>query len=114
MLKEEGIVHDIFHGGLKQDERERALLKFRNGSHYILLCTDLAARGLDIPEIQNVVHYQIPKDEETFVLDAKMILEDYYLGKLVCTALLQMITTKINSYQSKMIFVFMQSIGMKS
>jgi len=67
LLNSEGIVHDIFHGGLKQDERERALLKFRNGSHYILLCTDLAARGLDIPEIQNVVHYQLPKDEATFV-----------------------------------------------
>ena len=55
--------HVVYYGALEQRERERALIQFRNGTYKILLSTDLAARGLDIPEIQNVVHYQIPKDE---------------------------------------------------
>ncbi len=63
----EGIQCDIFHGGLEQDEREKALLKFRNGSHNLLIVTDLASRGLDIPEIKNVIHYQLPRVEEAFV-----------------------------------------------
>jgi superfamily II DNA/RNA helicase len=67
LLSAEGIVHEIFHGGLEQDERERALLKFRNGSHQILITTDLASRGLDIPEIMHVVHYQGATTEEVFI-----------------------------------------------
>lgn len=59
--------HGIFHGGMEQDDRERALLKFRNGSHKILITTDLASRGLDIPEIEYVVHYQLPHNEEAFL-----------------------------------------------
>ncbi|MDB5110801.1 MAG: dbpA [Mucilaginibacter sp.] len=61
------IVHDIFHGGMEQDDRERALLKFRNGSHSLLITTDLASRGLDIPEIEYVIHYQLPHNEEAFL-----------------------------------------------
>jgi len=67
LLKDKGIVHDIFHGGLTQEDRERALIKFRNGSHQILITTDLAARGLDIPEIKNVIHYQLSKTESSFI-----------------------------------------------
>ena len=67
LLSEEGVVHDTFHGGLEQDERERALLKFRNGSHNILITTDLASRGLDIPEIRNIIHYQGANTEEVFI-----------------------------------------------
>jgi superfamily II DNA/RNA helicase len=59
LLDDMGMVHDTFHGGLEQDERERALLKFRNGSHHLLVTTDLASRGLDIPDIKNIIHYQI-------------------------------------------------------
>ncbi|OKS86853.1 DEAD/DEAH box helicase [Mucilaginibacter polytrichastri] len=66
LLYDIGIYHDIFHGGMEQDDRERALLKFRNGSHRILITTDLASRGLDIPEIEHVVHYQLPHNEEAF------------------------------------------------
>jgi ATP-independent RNA helicase DbpA len=66
-LKEINICCDIFHGGLEQADRERALIKFRNGSHHLLITTDLASRGLDIPEIKNVIHYQLPKTEEAFV-----------------------------------------------
>jgi superfamily II DNA/RNA helicase len=62
-----GLPHGIFHGGMEQDDRERALLKFRNGSYKILITTDLASRGLDIPEIEHVVHYQLPHNEEAFL-----------------------------------------------
>jgi len=67
ILSEEEVVHETFHGGLEQDERERALLKFRNGSHQILVTTDLASRGLDIPEIKNIIHYQGANTEEAFI-----------------------------------------------
>jgi superfamily II DNA/RNA helicase len=67
LLWDRGIVHDIFHGGMEQDDRERALLKFRNGNHSLLITTDLASRGLDIPEIEYVVHYQLPHNEEAFL-----------------------------------------------
>ncbi|RYD92669.1 MAG: DEAD/DEAH box helicase [Sphingobacteriales bacterium] len=67
LLWDMGLPHDIFHGGMEQDDRERALLKFRNGSHRILITTDLASRGLDIPEIEHVVHYQLPHNEEAFL-----------------------------------------------
>ncbi|MDB5139313.1 MAG: dbpA [Mucilaginibacter sp.] len=67
LLWDRGIVHDVFHGGMEQEDRERALLKFRNGSHHILITTDLASRGLDIPEIEYVVHYQLPHTEEAFL-----------------------------------------------
>ncbi len=66
LLYDMGLPHDIFHGGMEQDDRERALLKFRNGSHHILITTDLASRGLDIPEIEHVVHYQLPHNQEAF------------------------------------------------
>ncbi len=67
LLWNRGLVHDIFHGGMEQEDRERALLKFRNGSHCILITTDLASRGLDIPEIEYVIHYQLPHNEEAFI-----------------------------------------------
>lgn len=62
-----GLPNDIFHGGMEQEDRERALLKFRNGSHRILITTDMASRGLDIPEIEHVVHYQMPHNKEAFL-----------------------------------------------
>ncbi len=58
---------EVFHGGMIQDDRERALYKFRNGSCRFFVSTDLAARGLDIPEIKNVVHYHLPQTEDGFV-----------------------------------------------
>lgn len=57
---------DAFHGGMEQDARERALYKFRNGSSPVLVSTDLAARGLDIPGVDNVVHYHLPVNREAF------------------------------------------------
>jgi superfamily II DNA/RNA helicase len=66
VLWDKGLEHDIFHGGMEQEDREKALLKFRNGSHRLLITTDLASRGLDIPEIEHVIHYQLP-NEEAFI-----------------------------------------------
>nr|WP_294946857.1 DEAD/DEAH box helicase [uncultured Mucilaginibacter sp.] len=66
VLWDNGLPNDVFHGGMEQDDRERALIKFRNGSHRILITTDLASRGLDIPEIEHVIHYQLPHTEEAF------------------------------------------------
>lgn len=62
-----GLEHDVFHGGMDQEDRELALLKFRNGSHRLLITTDLASRGLDIPEIEYVIHYQLPHTKEAFL-----------------------------------------------
>lgn len=65
-LKSKKFPCDAFHGGMEQADRERALYKFRNGSCPVLISTDLAARGLDIPGIDNVVHYHLPVNEEAF------------------------------------------------
>lgn len=62
-----GLDHGIFHGGMEQEDREKALLKFRNGSYRLLITTDLASRGLDIPEIEYIIHYQLPHNEEAFL-----------------------------------------------
>lgn len=67
LLAEKGIDRETFHGGMEQDERERALLKFRNDSVKILITTDLASRGLDVPEVESIVHYQLPSKEEAFI-----------------------------------------------
>ncbi|MFN0254010.1 DEAD/DEAH box helicase [Pedobacter ureilyticus] len=67
LLIDQDLVHDIFHGGMEQEDRERALLKFRNGSVKILITTDLAARGLDIPEVEFIIHYQLPYTKDAFV-----------------------------------------------
>ncbi len=67
LLDDRNLIHDIFHGGLEQRDRELSLLKFRNNSNRILITTDLAARGLDIPEVNTIIHYQLPAKEESFV-----------------------------------------------
>lgn len=66
-LSEKGIPHGCFYGGLDQLDRERALIKFRNGTHQLLLATDLAARGIDVPEIKFIIHYHLPVRGEEFV-----------------------------------------------
>ena len=65
-LNEKGIYSTYYHGGMDQDERERALIQFRNGSVNYLVTTDLAARGLDIPEMNHVIHYHLPSKEDEF------------------------------------------------
>lgn len=66
LLKEKGIECAAFHGGMEQMQREQTLIQFRNGSVRFLVATDLAARGLDIPEIKHVIHYHLPSTEAEF------------------------------------------------
>ncbi|HLP14221.1 MAG TPA: DEAD/DEAH box helicase [Flavobacteriales bacterium] len=65
-LNENGIINDAFHGGMEQTDREKILAKFRNGSSKLLITTDLASRGLDIPEIKYIIHYHLPSTEDAF------------------------------------------------
>ncbi|GAB4010822.1 DEAD/DEAH box helicase [Spirosoma migulaei] len=67
LLNEMGIYSTFYHGGMEQDDRERALILFRNGSVTFLITTDLAARGLDIPEMKHVIHYHLPPHAHEFV-----------------------------------------------
>ena len=66
-LTERNIEHGIFQGGMEQQDRERALIKFRNGTHRLLLATDLAARGIDIPELDFILHYHLPSHKHEFI-----------------------------------------------
>lgn len=66
-LSEKGVAHASFHGDMEQSEREIALVKFRNGSTRLLLATDLAARGIDVPEIQFIIHYHLPLKDHEFL-----------------------------------------------
>ncbi|MDN3667258.1 DEAD/DEAH box helicase [Algibacter miyuki] len=65
-LDKHKISHACFSGGMEQKDRERALIKFRNGSSQILLATDLAARGIDIPELKFIIHFELPFHPEEF------------------------------------------------
>lgn len=65
-LTEKDIKHGCFYGGMEQKERERALIKFRNGTHQIIIATDLAARGIDVPEIKFIIHYHLPVRSQEF------------------------------------------------
>lgn len=67
LLNKKGIEAGYYHGGMDQDDRERILVRFRNGSLHYLVTTDLAARGLDIPEMNHVIHYHLPARESEFV-----------------------------------------------
>jgi ATP-independent RNA helicase DbpA len=66
-LKDKGIVNVFYHGAMEQQERDVALCKFRNGTSNLLVTTDLAARGLDIPHIRYIIHYQLPTTQESFI-----------------------------------------------
>lgn len=66
-LERNTISHACFCGGMEQKDRERALIKFRNGTCQLLIATDLAARGIDIPEMKYIIHYELPRHEEEFI-----------------------------------------------
>ncbi len=66
MLSQNGITNEFYHGALEQPQRDSALGKFRNGSTNVLVTTDLASRGLDIPNIRYIIHYHLPLSEEAF------------------------------------------------
>jgi superfamily II DNA/RNA helicase len=65
-LESKNISHGCFNGGMEQKDRERSLIKFRNGTNQILIATDLAARGIDIPEMNYIIHFQLPLSKEEF------------------------------------------------
>lgn len=65
-LSDNHIQHENFHGDMEQIDRDRTLVKFRNGTARLLVATDLAARGLDIPEIKFILHYQLPSRNKEF------------------------------------------------
>ena len=66
-LVEQGFTTSCFHGGLEQRQREDQLYRFSNGSANVLVATDLASRGLDIPNIQNIIHYHLPESQEGYI-----------------------------------------------
>ncbi len=66
-LSENHIPHGCFYGDMEQRDRELALIKFRNGTHRLLLATDLAARGIDVPELRFIIHYQLPQKSHEFM-----------------------------------------------
>ncbi|MBK7374380.1 MAG: DEAD/DEAH box helicase [Chitinophagaceae bacterium] len=66
LLTEKGIQNVFYHGGMEQQERDSALCKFRNGTSNVLVTTDLASRGLDIPNIRYIIHYHLPASEDVF------------------------------------------------
>ena len=66
MLSQKGIINEFYHGALEQQQRDSALGKFRNGSTNVLVTTDLASRGLDIPNIRYIIHYHLPHTEDAF------------------------------------------------
>lgn len=66
LLWEKGITNEFYHGAMEQRDRDSALCKFRNGTSNILVTTDLAARGLDIPNIRYIIHYHLPLGEDVY------------------------------------------------
>ena len=67
LLYNHRVDHTYFYGGMDQVDREQSLIQFRNSSQRILLATDLAARGIDIPGLDYIIHYEMPSREEEFI-----------------------------------------------
>ncbi len=66
LLRAKGILSEFYHGAMEQRDRDSALCKFRNGTSNLLVTTDLAARGLDIPNIRYIIHYHLPLGEDVY------------------------------------------------
>ncbi|MFC9165927.1 DEAD/DEAH box helicase [Streptomyces fungicidicus] len=66
-LKQRGFASGAVHGDLGQGAREQALRAFRNGKVDVLVCTDVAARGIDVEGVTHVINYQSPEDEKTYL-----------------------------------------------
>ena len=67
MLQGRGYFAEGLHGDLKQAQRDKVMQKFRNGTIEILVATDVAARGIDVDDIDVVFNYDVPQDEEYYV-----------------------------------------------
>ncbi len=66
-LQRAGYEAEALHGSLSQQQREKILRSFREGKLRLLVATNVASRGLDIPEVSHVINYDIPEDAETYV-----------------------------------------------
>jgi superfamily II DNA/RNA helicase len=113
-LIKNNIPHGCFYGGMEQIDRERALIKFRNGTHQIIIATDLAARGLDIPELNFIIHYQLPLKAEEFThrngrtarMNAQgtayvLQWENEYLPEFIATSQIEKLSAKQTSINSQ-------------
>lgn len=65
-LTDQGIENALYHGGLEQDMRDKSIIRLRGNSIRVLVSTDLASRGLDLPEVAHIVHYHFPQSEEAY------------------------------------------------
>lgn len=66
-LQKAGFCVSAFHGAMEQKDRERALFRFQSGCANVLVSTDLAARGLDIADVENIIHYHLPMNSEAYI-----------------------------------------------
>ena len=66
-ITSKGFHAGVYHGKLEQHERETAIALLNNGTFRTLICTDLGARGLDIDNVANIVHYHLPVSEEAYI-----------------------------------------------
>lgn len=67
MLADHGFGARSLHGGMEQQDRDKAMTLFRNGTTQVMVATDLAARGLDIAALKNIIHYELPDDEAAYL-----------------------------------------------
>lgn len=67
VLSKEGVNIDTIHGNKSQNQRQKALLNFKNGSCPALIATDIAARGIDVPGVKLVVNFDLPESPESYV-----------------------------------------------
>lgn len=66
-LQSRGYAAEALHGDMKQDQRDKVMAKFRNGSFDILIATDVVARGIDVDDVEAVFNYDLPNDDEYYV-----------------------------------------------
>lgn len=67
MLKQKGYRAESLHGDIRQEQRERIMKKFKKGEFQLLVATDVVARGIDVDELELVVNYDVPQEEEYYV-----------------------------------------------
>lgn len=66
-MKRVGVESEALHGGVDQDDRFEILSRFRQGENKLLITTDVAARGIDIPGVEYVINYDLPENPENYV-----------------------------------------------
>ncbi|KAK1303415.1 DEAD-box ATP-dependent RNA helicase 53 [Acorus calamus] len=92
------------HGDISQNQRERTLAGFRDGRFNVLVATDVAARGLDVPNVDLIIHYELPNNSEIFVHRSGRTGR---AGKKGCAILIY------NDHQTRAVRVIEQDIGCK-